>query len=100
MNYPGFCLSENIFIFPELKCDVSALLGLHFHAGKCFLSAHGEHFPIVSVEKLCESYFCSFADTAFSYGSLKISFLFDFQQLHTDILRNGRDHTILSRWVG
>lgn len=54
----------------------------------------------ISVEKLCESYFCSFADMAFSYGSFKISFLSDFQQLHTDILRNGREHIILSRWVG
>lgn len=54
----------------------------------------------ISVEKLCESYFCSFANMAFSPGSLKIFFLFDFQQLYSDIIRYSRECTVLSRWVG
>nr|XP_054369934.1 T-cell immunoreceptor with Ig and ITIM domains [Mirounga angustirostris] len=37
------------------------------------------------------------SDMAFSYGSLKIFFLFDFQQLHSNIIRYGRERIVLSR---
>lgn len=49
----------------------------------------------ISVEKLCESYFCSFADRAFFHGSFKIFFLFDFQQPYSDIIRYSRERSAL-----
>lgn len=53
----------------------------------------------ISVEKLCESYFCSLEDMVSSSGSLKTFFLFDFQQLYSDIIRYSQEHVVLSRQV-